>query len=265
MRSRPMEFARACFARVVEIQFVERAVTLASLTFTALIPLGVVVGSLSPATTGNSIVHSLVHRFRLDGQTRELVEGIFSPPEDVRSAVSVVGIALVIVSTLSFTRALQRVYERSWRLPSRGIKGTPAGIVWILGVALFIALFLELKDNLIAASGPVVGIVLSLLFGSAFWLATPFVLLARRLPWRSVVPTALLTSVAVTIAGIVSSAYMPTAIADSARRYGEIGVTIALVTWLVAMGFVVVLCAAIGAVIAERLEPAAVREQPETT
>src|SRR4051794_24133800 len=102
MRSRLIRLGRDCLARTVEIQLVERAVTLASLTFTALIPLGVVVGSISPATTGNAIVLALVRRFRLDGQTRDLVEGVFSPPEDVRSAVSVVGILLVIVAGLSF-------------------------------------------------------------------------------------------------------------------------------------------------------------------
>ncbi|MGO9955624.1 MAG: YhjD/YihY/BrkB family envelope integrity protein [Solirubrobacteraceae bacterium] len=250
---RSLELVRACVGRVVEVEAADRAVALASLTFTALIPLGVVVGSLSPATRDRGIVTSLVRRFKLDGQTRALLEGLFAPPADVRSTVSVIGSALVIVSALSFTRGLQRVYERSWRLPARGVRGTPAGVAWLLGLIAFFAVVSELRDGLIDGAGPALSIVLAFASAVAIWLATPYVLLARRIGWHALLPTALLTGAVTTAIGTASTVYMPGAIATSAARYGEIGVTFALVSWLVSVGFGLVICAGVGAVIAERL------------
>jgi membrane protein len=56
---------------------------------------------------------------------------------------------------------------------------------------------------------------------------------------------------ALAIGGMI---YMPRSIATSASSYGTIGVAIALVTWLVVAGFVLVGCAAVGAVLGETTE-----------
>jgi membrane protein len=45
---------------------------------------------------------------------------------------------------------------------------------------------------------------------------------------------------------------MPHTVSDSAQLYGVIGVAFALLSWLVAAGFVLVGCAAAGAVAGER-------------
>ena len=45
---------------------------------------------------------------------------------------------------------------------------------------------------------------------------------------------------------------MPKAISDSADQFGTIGIAIALVSWLVVIGFALTLSAAIGAVLGER-------------
>lgn len=249
----PVELARACVTRTVEVEAPDRAVALAALTFTALIPLGVVVGSFSPATSSHGLVASLVRRFKLDGQTKALLEGLFSPPADVRSTVSVLGVLLVTVSALSFTRGLQRVYERSWRLRPLGVRGTPAGLKWLVCLIVFVGAIAELRHALVQAAGPVLSLVVALVFAVAIWIVTPHTLLSRRIRWRALLPTALVTGVATTAIGEASVLYMPNAIATSAARYGEIGVTFALVSWLVAVGFALVISAAVGAVLAERM------------
>ena len=157
-------FVRACAARMVEIEVVERAVALASLAFTALIPLGIVVGSLATTGDTNALVRSLVRRFKLTGEPRHLVEQVFSPPADVRSTVSVIGAVLLVVSALGFTRALQRVYERAFGLPRLGVRGTPAGVLWLLAVAVFVIAVAELRNDLVDAAGPVLSFVVALVF-----------------------------------------------------------------------------------------------------
>jgi membrane protein len=249
-------FAGACLARIVAIEAVERAITIASLAFTALIPLGIVVGAVTPTSESNALVQSLVRRFGLQGETRHLLEQLFAPPEDVKSAVSVIGIALLLVSSLGFTRALQRVYEQSWQLPRMGIRGTPSGLLWLVCVVAYVALVAGIRDGIVDAAGPVLSDIVALLSLVAIWWITPWLLLSRRLGWRPLLPTALVTAFVATVIGIGSTLWMPDAIRDAAERYGQIGVAIALVSWLVVVGFGIVLCAAIGAVITQYREGA---------
>jgi membrane protein len=249
-----VDIVRLCLARAVEIELVDRAVALASLAFTALIPLGVVTGSVLPSVGSRDLADSFIHRFRLSGDTAELVRSLFAPPEDVRSAVSFIGLFLLVVSALSFTRAMQRVYERSWQLRSRGVRGTPAGLAWLAGVVVFLAFFAGIRAELVNATGDLVGVVVALAFSFAIWVLTPYTLLGRRVHWRALLPTSCLTAVAMTALNTGAIVYMPNAIHDSAARYGQIGVAIALVSFLVAVGFVLVTCAAVGAVLAERFE-----------
>jgi membrane protein len=242
---------RACLERLIEIEFVDRSIALASLTFTSLIPLGVVIGALSPIDS-DGFAAALNRRFELTGSTAQLVTSVFAPPGDVRSTVSVIGLLLLIGSALSFVRGLQRVYERSWRLRSRGVRATPSGLLWLAAVVAAVLVLVPLRQAVDDAAGPVVGLVVVLATGALVWLLTPFVLLARRVPGRALVPTALITAVGMSALGTASIVYMPRAIADSADRYGMIGIAIALVSWLVGVGFVLVISAAVGAVLGER-------------
>jgi membrane protein len=241
-------FVRACLQRLVELEFVDRAVALASLTFTAMIPLGVVVGSTVPGIERDSFAHSIVERFDLDARTAKIVEAAFSPPPDVQSSLSVLGVFLLVVSALSFTRGLQRAYETAWRLPRLGVRATPAGLTWLVGIIAFLSIFGGLRSAIVDLSRPVVSVITALCFSSVIWLFTPWVLLSRRIPWRALVPTAGLTAASMTAMSITGILYMPRSISSSAASYGTIGVAIAMVSWFVAAGFILVGCAAVGAV-----------------
>ncbi|MDX6627733.1 MAG: rane protein [Solirubrobacterales bacterium] len=236
---------RRCVERFVGMQAVDRAVALASLGFTAIVPLFVIVGAVLPGDRG--LADALVNRFHLRGSSADLVRQVVAQPDATKQALSWLGVALLIVSALSFTRALQRVYEQSWRLEALGARGTPAGLVWIAGIVVWIALFAAARRALIDATGPVVALIVVLAGNGVLWLATPYVLLSRRLRWRALVPTAALTTIAMTVLSAASVIYMPNAIDESAARYGPIGIAIALLSWLVAIGFVLVTSAAVGA------------------
>ena len=76
--------ARRCLQRLVALEFVDRAVALASLTFTALIPLGVVVGSTVPGVNRDSFADSINDRFDLDPRTAHIVEAAFVSSAEAR-------------------------------------------------------------------------------------------------------------------------------------------------------------------------------------
>ena len=126
--------------------------------------------------------------------------------------------------------------------------------MWLGGWIVFGAVFAGIRAAIVDTSRPVVSVIAALFFAGVVWLASPWILLSRRIAWRRLVPTALLTATAMTALSAASLVYMPRSIADSADTYGTIGVAISLLSWLVAAGFVLVGCAAVGAVIGERTE-----------
>jgi membrane protein len=245
--ARAIELTRACLDRLVEIQFVDRSIALGSLAFTALFPLLVFVAAISPTEDG--LADELVERFHLTGSSAQLVSEVFAQPDAVRQSIGWLGALLLIGAALSFTRGLQRVYEHAWRLDARGWYGTRAGLVWLGGVALWVTLFAGVRDWLLDATGPLVSLIILLGGDALLWLWSPWILLARRVHWSKLVPSALLTSVAMTGFSVGSIVYMPEAISSSASHYGSIGIAIALVSWLVGAGFALTGCAAIGAVL----------------
>lgn len=249
MASRLGSLARACLERLVAMQFVDRSVALGSLAFTALVPLLVIASAFLPGT--KDLPSELIDRFHLRGDTADLVREVFAQPDAVRQSVSWLGVLLLIVAALSFTRALQRVYEHAWRLEVRGLAGTRAGLIWIGGVVLWATLFASVRQWLLDLTGPVPSLAILLTGNAALWLWSPWILLARRVAWQALVPTALLTSVAMTAISIGSVIYMPEAIGRSATHYGPIGIAIALVSWLVGIGFALTVCAGVGAVVGE--------------
>lgn len=239
--------ARASLDRLVEIQFVDRSIALGSLAFTALVPLLVIASAFYPGADG--LANELVDRFELTGSTAEEVEQVFAQPDAVQSSLSWLGALLLIAAALSFTRALQRVYEHAWRLEARGWYGTRAGLLWLAGIVLWTTAFGSARNWLLDVTGPIGSLAILLAGDAALFLWTPWILLARRIDWRRLVPSALLTAVGMTAFSIGSVIYVPEAIETAAGQYGSIGIAIALVSWLVGAGFVLTACAGVGAVL----------------
>jgi membrane protein len=157
--------------------------------------------------------------------------------------VSALGTAILVISALSFTRALQRLYERAWRLPSLGLRGNVAGFEWLLVFSAYLALHPILVPDL----PPPFGIVISGAVGAGLWLLTPWLLLARRVPARALLLQAVLTTVGLNALIVASAIYMPHAVSSSASQFGVIGVAFSLLSWLFLAGLVLVVAAALGA------------------
>jgi membrane protein len=114
-------------------------------------------------------------------------------------------------------------------------------------------LLLTLRPVMLAGVHGVVRLVASIALSGVLWLVTPYVLLARRVPWRRLGPMALLTAAGMTGLTVCSALWMPYTVTSSAAQFGMIGVAFALLTWLVGFGLVLVTAAAGGAIIDERL------------
>jgi membrane protein len=240
----------AWIERLVSVQVVDRAVALGAQAFSAIFPLMIVYGAVVPFTDAHSFAKSLVARLHLTGAAAQSVREAIAPPSAVAHSITALGFLLVLVSALSLARALQRMYELSYKLPSVGVRGTPWHLLWIT----LLPVFISLRPFVAGIVGGVWSIVGSLLLGALAWLLTPYVLLGRRMAWQRLLPGAALTAIGMTALSTVSVIYLPHSVSTSASRYGTIGVAIALLSWLVLTGFVLVGTAAAGAVALEWLE-----------
>jgi membrane protein len=222
---------------LLRFNIIDRSLALGAQAFGTLIPLLIVIEAAQPGH--NSLADELIERFQLSGAAADTVRTAFTTPTD-ESTTTVLSVLVLLVSALAFTRRLQRLYEESWSLPGRGLRGTGSGLLWLAFLALYATLHPALDDLF----DGLVSIVLSLAGAFVVGLVTPYLLLGRRKEWRSLVLQAALTAFGLTALGVWTAIYMPHAIGSSAASYGAIGVAFAMLTWLWGMGIVLV-CAAV--------------------
>jgi membrane protein len=244
-----LALVRDWIARFVSVQGVDRAVALGAQAYTALIPLLIVLSAVVPKKSNQSFAEVIVDRLALSGSSAQAVRLAFAPPETVESGVTVLGLLLLIVSALSFSRALQRLYEGVFALPTRGMRNTKWGFVWLVTLAIVTVVRPVLLGGLPGGTE----IVGSLAMSTALWLITPYLLLGRRVGWRRLLPLAVLSAAGAAGVGIWSVIWLPHTITSSAQQFGMIGIGFALLAWLVAAAGVLVAAASGGAVISDRL------------
>ena len=243
-----------CVERTIELRPFDRGLALASRAFVALLPLAIVMTALSPAARDGGFAGGLIDRFELDGKGAAAVRQLFATPSEVKGGVTAFGLLVMLYSVYSFARLLARTYEAAWNLPKAGVGGAARGILWVLELALYVAVLAPLRNAVDDSTGAFVSNVAAIALSSVLWLITPYMLLAGRVSYRLLLPTALITAVSMAVASVVSAIYMPNAITTSAERYGLVGVAFTFVSWLIGIGIVVVIAAAVGAVTTERYQ-----------
>lgn len=234
--------------RFVEVEGVQTATVLAAQAFTSLVPLMVIVAAVSP--TGGDLGDRFVDRFDLDGAPAESVKALFNDAGDTRSAITWIGVVILVVSALSFTRALQRLFERAYGVKVTPLQGMLRGLTWLVVYAGWVALLVPLRDAVADAGGIGFTIVVTSVAGFLVWLVTPAILLGRT-EWRRLVPGAAVSAVVGAFVSVGSAVTLPTLLSWSAARHGLIGIAFSLQGALLVEAFVIVLGAVVGATLTE--------------
>jgi membrane protein len=241
--------ARRGIDRFLEVEGVQAATILAAQAFTSLVPLLVVIAALSPA--GGDLGDRLVDRFDLEGATAANLQALFNDSGDVTGAITWVGIPILVLSALSFARAVQRLFERAYRVRVERGERELRLLAWLGVLAVWVALLAPLRDTLADAGGIGFSVVAAAAAGFAAWLATPLVLLGAG-DWRRFAPGAGVAALLGALLTVVSAVWLPFMIEWSAERYGLIGIAFSLQTILLFQAGLVVLAAVAGAVLGER-------------
>ena len=246
-----MKFVERAIRRFFDIEGSVQATVLAAQAFTSLIPFLVVVAAFAPGS--GDLADRLIDRFDLSGASARSVEQLFASAGETESAVTWISIVILVLSALSFTRALQRIFQRAYRYESGGVRDIPRGFGWMAGLVAWVVVSSPLKGVLADLGGVVVAVTISTATGFVLWLGTPMLLLGER-DWRRLAPGALSSGLLGALLGVASSIYVPIAMTWSADRYGLIGVAFALQSWLLVTAFVVVIGAVVGATVVERAD-----------
>jgi membrane protein len=132
------------------------------------------------------------------------------------------------------------------------MKDTPRRLVW-LAVLVGCGYVGGLAGPAVRDSGgPVLLGVIGLVVLTAFWWFTMWFLLAGRIRWRDLLPSAVATAIFWIGMEVVFSFTFSSTVISYNKKYGPIGVVFALMSWLIAIGVVIILGAVVGLVWRER-------------
>ena len=59
---------------------------------------------------------------------------MFSPPSGTSTSLGIVGVFFLLIAVLSFTRAMQRLFEQTWELKPLSVRNTVNGLIWVGGL-----------------------------------------------------------------------------------------------------------------------------------
>jgi membrane protein len=245
----PLQFTMDTLRRFFAIEGAQQATVLAAQAFTSLIPLLVVGAAFAPGDA--DLADRIVDRFGLEGESAKSVSQLFASAGETESTITWISIVILVLSALSFTRAIQRVFQRAYERQPEGLKDQQRGLTWVLCLAVWVTLLAPAHETLEDAAGVIFAVLVSTGTGFVFWLLTPMILLGER-DWRHLAPGALVSGLLGAMIGVASSIYVPILMDWSAEKYGLIGIAFALQSWLLVMGFVVVVGAVVGSVVVSR-------------
>src|SRR3954462_14217884 len=124
------QFVLRVVNRFQKIVGFDRAVALASSALTAIIPLAIITSSLASSLGGKDTADRIIDRYGLEGGGAEAGKDIFSPSVESTS-LGLLGGLFLLVALLSFTRAVQRLFEQTWELKPLSVRNSLNGLLWV--------------------------------------------------------------------------------------------------------------------------------------
>ncbi|WP_154674080.1 YhjD/YihY/BrkB family envelope integrity protein [Nakamurella lactea] len=240
------------WARLLELEFIDRSVALAAKAFVSLFPFIIVIAAITPAKVRDDVLDVLALRFGISGDLMDTVRTAFASPTEIRSASGIFGVLLTLAFAVSFTTALQRVFLRAWRRPpGGGLKNKGRGALWIAGLTVFLLMMSTVGALLVGFSGAVLPWLLGLAGGMLLWWWSGRLMTRGEVRWRALLPTAVLTGIGGWAYTLTAAIWMPRTLTSQFSQFGPFGIALAFVTWFTGFSFIVVVAGALGPVLAE--------------
>jgi membrane protein len=208
---------------------------------------------LLSAFASQRIDDDIALRLGLDRRASGIVTHLFTSAPASLNAATATSLLFVTAGTIAVASSLQQIYEKVFRQDHRGLRDLYRLLIWVIALCLAVALESVAgrpARNLTGGVG-LVDVVTFVVMTPFFWWTMHF-LLAGRVPWRRLLPSAIATGAFFTGLGVFSKFYFSATIISDSRTYGTIGAVFGILTWLIAIGAVIILGAVAGAVWEDR-------------
>jgi membrane protein len=253
------DFVLRCLRRFQAVEGFDRAIALSSLFFSAIIPLGIV---MSGVLSDHDIGSQLVDRFELEGKGATAVADLFDTEDELTSGFSLFSAFLLLITILSFSRAVQRLFERTWELPPLSVRNTKNGVIWVAGLVVYTTVAGVARTQAEDGILQVVWGALLVAAGLAFVLWTGVLLTNRRVSMHELLPAAILIVALAAVLGVAGDIYVPRLFNSYASRYGAVGAVFALISWLFVLMVALVSATAVGREVTGELDSIRRGERP---
>lgn len=240
------EFVLRVISRFQKVAGFDRAIALASGALTATIPLMIVTSAVTTKLGGKDTAERIIDRYELTGGGAEAVRDVFAPPSGTSTSLGLIGFLFLMIAVLSFTRAMQRLFEQAWELEPLSVRNTVNGLLWVGGLVAYLAISTFLHAALGRSRLELSAALLSVPLSAVFLLWSGSVLSAKRIARKALVPFAILGAALLAIYSVGATVYVPHLFDTFATRYGVIGAVFAMISALFCVMVVVVGSAAAG-------------------
>ena len=226
------------WGRLSAVDFFGHSFQLASLAFLCFFPFLIVI----TAAAGREAALVVVSWLGLNQQAAQAVASLFVPAT-TSYTLTVTSAVLLLLGAVAVAGTLQSWYRMLFNVHGGGWRNTVAQLAWLAGLLVYSAAQAGLGR---ASDGWLLPSLIGFLWAVVFWWGSMYVLLAGAVTWRALFPSALVTSVCWTGLGVFSAHYFSATIVANEQKFGPIGVVMALLSWLVAVGVIIHLGAVAG-------------------
>jgi uncharacterized BrkB/YihY/UPF0761 family membrane protein len=247
------EFVLRVVSRFQKVAGFDRSVALASSALTAMIPLAIVVSAVATQIGGKGVAERIIERYELTGSGADAVNDVFAPSTGASTGLGLIGFFFLMLAILSFTRAVQRLFEQTWELSPLSIRNTVNGLLWIGGLGLYLLVSSAIHTLLGRGRLELLAALLAAPLTAAFLLWSGSVLTAGRVMRRNLAAFAIVGATALALYSIGATVYVPRLFSTYSTRYGVIGAVFAMISALFVAMVIVVGSAAAGREIHDEL------------
>jgi len=248
-RSASGRFALRVLRDLGNLALIDRGMTLAATAFTSVLPMLIVAGAvrsrLDPATGPIFVEH-----FGFDDATADILERSLPGGVQELRATGVIGVVILIIAATSLARALERALHTIWHSPVISIKLAWRWLATVFALILGLALIVATRI-IVRGEGPIRVIEFLAevaLWGLLWWIAS-WIVINRRVSLRELLPGSVLAGVGFAVAGLIGRFILPPLFADSASRYGVLGIGFTYIGWLLALAITLLIALTVGRVV----------------
>jgi membrane protein len=231
------------------LDFANEAVLFGAGLLVSLIPFVILLGAFANQRVDDEI--SL--RLGLDPRAAGIVDHLITSAPATANAATITSLIFVTFGMFAVASSLQQIYEKAFHQDHRGLRDWYRLLAWIVVLCLTVALESVVGRQVrnAPAGGWLAPLVTVVIMAPFFWWTMDF-LLAGRVPWNKLLPSAVMTGIFYGGLGVFSRFYFSDTIISDSKTYGTIGAIFGIMTWLIAIGAVIILGAVAGAVWEER-------------